>query len=335
MYHNVLVPLDGSTFGEAALPLALNIARRAGARLQLVNVLPPLGPIYTEAVLFTDTNLELELRQHNLTMQQAYLDEVVQRLKEAAKDIHVSTRVLEGDIAAALRAHATDSGADLVVMTTHARGPLGRFWLGSVADELVRRLPMPVLLVRPCEGPPVFEPEPLLKHILIPLDGEPFAEQILEPALELGRLLGADFTLLRVIKPVFPITYPVDNASMAQVAQAVIERTQEMQEQVRLGAQDYLERLAMPLRAKGLCMLTRVEVEDKPALAILHQAGAIDLIALETHGRRGLSRVLLGSVADKVIRGSNLPVLVHRPVEVKTGGPKEVSAKAKQAVGVS
>jgi nucleotide-binding universal stress UspA family protein len=333
MYHTVLVPLDGSTFGEAALPLALSIARRAGGRLQLVNVMPPLGPIYTEAVLFTDTNLERELRQHNLGMQQTYLDGVVRRLKEVAEDVPVSTRVLEGDIAAELRMLATEIGADLVVMTTHARGPLGRFWLGSVADELVRRLPMPVLLVRPGEGAPVFEPEPLLKHILIALDGEPFAEQILGPALELGRLLGADFTLLRVIKPVFPVTYPVDNASMAQVAQSVIERTQEMQEQLRLSAQDYLEKLATPLRATGLCVLTRIEVEEKPVLAILHHAAAVDLIALETHGRRGLSRLLVGSVADKVIRGAGLPVLVHRPVETKVNASNGVPEKVGQTVG--
>jgi nucleotide-binding universal stress UspA family protein len=80
-------------------------------------------------------------------------------------------------------------------------------------------------------------------------------------------------------------------------------------------ARDYLERVAAPLRESGLTVGSRVDVAEQPATAILHDAvpPVIDLVALETHGRRGLSRLFLGSVADKVIRGVHMPVLVHRP----------------------
>jgi len=103
---------------------------------------------------------------------------------------------------------------------------------------------------------------------------------------------------------------------MAQIAQSLIEETNKIQEQIQKEAQEYLEKLAVGLRKRGLKVLTRVEVEDKPALAVLHHAKETDLVALCTHGRRGLTRLFLGSVADKVIRGGHLPVLVYRPVDV-------------------
>jgi len=314
MYRTILVPLDGSSFGEAALPLALQLARRAGAILQLVHVMPPLGTIYSDAPLYFDSSLEQEVFDHQKASHQEYLEHVARKLSAAAPVV-VQTSLLSGDIPASLRTHAAQVGADLFVMTTHARGPMGRFWLGSVADDLVRKLPMPVLLVRPGEAVTQFEPEPLLRHILIPLDGDKLAEQMIEPALALGQLMDADYTLLRVIKPVIPTTYPLEGASMVEVAQSLIEQMQAIQAQIQREAQAYLEKIAGDLRQRGFRVLTRVVVEDKPALAVLHEAESADLVALCTHGRAGLSRLFLGSVADKVIRGGKVPVMVLRPIE--------------------
>jgi len=316
MYRTILVPVDGSPFGEAALPLALSMAQRASAVLRLVHVMPPMGTIYSEAPLYIDSSLERELFEHQRARNQTYLERLAKKLGELAP-VTVKTDLLSGDIPSMLRNHATELAASVVVMTTHARGPLGRFWLGSVADELVRKLPMPVLLVRPGEAVTSFEPEPILSHILIPLDGEPLAEQIIEPAVELGQLMEADYTLLRVIKPVLPTSYQVEGASLAQIAQSLIDQTNKIQEQIRQESLEYLEKLAGGLRQRGLKVATRVEVEDRPALAILNLAQTVDLVALSTHGRQGLSRLFLGSVADKVIRGGHVPVLVYRPVEEK------------------
>jgi len=314
MYRTILVPVDGSPFREAALPLALSMARRAGAMLHLVHVMPPVGTIYSEAPLYIDSSLERELFEHERARHQAYLEQLTKKLGAKAPVV-VKTALLAGDIPAMLRNYATEVKANLVVMTTHARGPLGRFWLGSVADDLVRKLSIPVLLVRPEEAVTAFEPEPAPRRILIPLDGEPLAEQILERAVDLGQLMEADYTLLRVIKPVLPITYTAEGASMAQMARSLIEETGRIQEQIRKEAQEYLEKVAAGLRNRGLKVNTVVEVEDKPALAVLNLASLADLVALCTHGRHGLPRLFLGSVADKVIRGGHLPVLVLRPVE--------------------
>lgn len=316
MYRTILVPLDGSPFGETALPLALSLARRAGAVLHVVHVMPPVGTIYSEAPLYIDSSLEKELFEHQRQRNQSYLDRLARKLGALAP-VLIKTALLAGDIPLLLRNHAAEIGADVVVMTTHARGPLGRFWLGSVADDLIRKLPMPLLLVRPGEAVTAFEPEPTLRHLMIPLDGEPLAEQIIERAVELGKLMDAEYTLLRVIKPVLPTPYTVEGVSMGQMAQALMEETNKIQKQIAREAEEYLQKVAAGLRERGLKVHTRVEVEEKPALAILHQAPETDLVALCTHGRQGLSRLFLGSVADKVIRGGHLPVLVFRPLETK------------------
>jgi nucleotide-binding universal stress UspA family protein len=312
MYHSLLVPLDGSAFAEHALPLALSLARRAGAGLRLVRVYTPLQAMYAPDGLFFDAELDDRLKLG----QQEYLDGLVARLA-AASGVPVTPVLLEGqDVATSVRAVAADTGADLVVMTTHGRGAVGRFWLGSVADKLIRELPMPLLLVRPGEAAPDFGREPVLKHLLLPLDGSPFAEQILEPAIALGSLMGADYTLLRVIKPVWPASCDFYGRDLGPEAESLLNQIEKAQGQIRKEAEEYLGRVAERLRPQSLRVRTRVEVEEQTAAAILKEAKApaIDLIALGTHGRHGLSRLLLGSVADKVIRAATLPVLVHRPL---------------------
>jgi nucleotide-binding universal stress UspA family protein len=314
MYRHILVTLDGSRFGEHALPLALGLARRAGAKLELVQVFTPLATAYAEHPVWNDNSLEALLKQR----QQDYLDDTAKRLAKLSPGT-VSTTVLEGGVVEEITARVEKTGADLIVMTTHGRGPLGRFWLGSVADALVRKSPAPLLLVRPGDAAPDLGRDPVPQHILLPLDGSDLAEQMLEPAVALGSLTGADFTLLRVVKPVFPVPYhpmpyAMEGASLGQLTQETLDQIEAAHERLRREANDYLNRVAERLRARGLRVQTRVAIEQQPAAAVLHEATLnIDLIALETHGRGGLSRLVLGSVADKVIRGAHLPVLVHHP----------------------
>jgi nucleotide-binding universal stress UspA family protein len=300
MYRSILVPLDGSAFGEQALPLALGIARRAGAKVQLAHVHLLPAPMYTEARPNFENTRDVRARG----LAQDYLDGVVKRL---GARVPVASVVLEGGIAEALQEHTIATGVDLVVMTTHGRGPLSRFWLGSVADEMVRRSPVPLLLVRPGEEAPDPGRDPVLRHLLIPLDGTALAEAILAPALALGGLMEAEYTLLRVVPPL-PAAY--DSIGF-EVAAFDLPSREQMEEEART----YLELVACRLRGEGRRVRTRVVLDRPPAAGILDEAQGrpADLIALGTHGRRGLARLLLGSVADKVIRGALTPVLVHRP----------------------
>jgi nucleotide-binding universal stress UspA family protein len=316
MYKTVLVPLDGSQFSEHALPLALDVARKAGGTLRLTHVQLPMASVYSEAPLFLEDEVEAHLAERERSRWQGYLDGVAGRVRQAAPGVAVATIIQQGEPAETLQRDAEAAGADLVVMTTHARGALGRLWLGSVADELLRHLRVPLLLIRPGNGTPDLTAHALPRQIVVPLDGTPLAEQMIRPAAELGKLSGAGITLLRVIKPVVALTpQPVGGASMGQMAAELVERLRTVQDSLRKEAIAYLESVARPLRAEGLHVLTRVALEEQPALAVLHEAEAqgAGLVALATHGRRGISRLVLGSVADKVVRGAQFPVLLCRP----------------------
>jgi nucleotide-binding universal stress UspA family protein len=300
MYRSLVVPLDGSQFGEHALPLARAIACQTGATLHLVHVHVITVPISVDAIPLFDEALDAQDRAR----EQAYLDNLARRVSTSGA-LHVTTAVLDDPVAGALRTYAAAHGVDLVVMTTHGRGAFSRFWLGSVADMLVRCAPMPILLLRPQETPPDLEQSPAITHILVPLDGSAVAERILPPATALGALTGAAFTLLHVIAfeaAGYAMDWPIARSEAGTLAA------------LRDDAQTYLDRVAERLGAQSLVAHTAV-IGGQPAPAILEYARdhAIDLIALATHGRSGAARILLGSIADKVVRGATTPVLLYRP----------------------
>jgi nucleotide-binding universal stress UspA family protein len=294
MFRTILVPLDGSPFAEQALPWALCLARRAGATLDLVrgHVLYALTQPAAAWAPF-DPVAEAECQQE----ERAYLDGIARRLTGAAP-VAVRKALVDGFETEGIRKRVQEGRADLVVMATHGRGPLGRLFLGSVADVLVRETSVPVLLVRPRGAAPDLLPGPAAANILVPLDGSRLAEQALGPAADLARLLLAPCTLLRVLEPAGIAT---ESASLeaARTAAALV----------------YLETVADRLRGQDLVVQTRVAVAAHPAKAILGEARAQQgtVIALATHGRGGLTRVVLGSIADKVLQTAPGPVLVYRP----------------------
>jgi nucleotide-binding universal stress UspA family protein len=303
MTMSILVPLDGSAFSEHALPLAMSLARRAGGPLRLVHVHVPLLVVSNETMVLYDDELEERLRARK----QAYLDAVVKRIA-ACSPISVTSQLAEGTASEALEEVIRSTGASLVVMTTHGRGPVSRFWLGSVTDYLIRRASVPVLLVPAQTGDVDLRVDPSPGHVLSALDGSALAEGILEPAIALGRLVGADFTLLRVIEPVFHL----GSDAFSSTLNIVDERRWQQQHDE---AQIYLNRIADRMGSQELGVSTHVVSHHHPATAILEEARTQGncLIAIQTHGRGGLARLLLGSVADKVIRGATAPVLVARP----------------------
>ncbi len=309
MYHSILVPLDGSKFAEQALPLAEAIAKRAGAHLEIVQV----------HTLFEMTNVSNCWSPYYDPAQdaafkegeQAYLDAIASRLQAS---VSVSSALPTGAVVDGILERVRLAATDLVVMTTHGRGPLNRFWLGSVADQILRHTTVPILLLRPRDDQS--NPERTLKRILIPLDGSSLAERVLEPAISLGRLMDAEYTLLRAVEPGFvPYGYPdLSNVSQAEKSWVVNVKQVERDwvEKRKSEAVDYLNKVADRLRHQSLCVQTRV-VPCDAVPALLNSASSFDLIAIATHGHGGFKRLLLGSVADKVIRGTVTPVLVYRP----------------------
>jgi nucleotide-binding universal stress UspA family protein len=300
MYRSLLVPLDGSQFGEHALPLARAIACRTGATLHLVHVHVIAVPISVDAIPVFDEALDAQDRAR----EQAYLDNLARRLSND-RAVRVTTAVLDDPVAGALQTYAAAHDVDLVVMTTHGRGAFSRFWLGSIADTLVRCAPMPILLLRPHQTPPDLDQMPEMKHILVPLDGSALAERILPPATALGALTNAAFTLLQVVAPE-AAGYETDWPT-ARLAAGTLKA-------IQAAAQTYLDHVAERLGAQSLVVHTAVIVgQTAPAILDYAHDHGIDLIALATHGRSGAARILLGSIADKTLRGATMPVLLYRP----------------------
>jgi len=302
MFGEIIVPVDGSTFGELALPRALGIACKSGGEVRLVTVITPLPGSQG-----SHEDHALESERLDLARERAavYLADLQKRVILSGCDVPVSGHVETGPVVDALDAHARAAGADLLVMTTHGWGPLRRAWLGSVADGLLRRTPCPVLAVRPEEGEELRLEEATFRHILLTLDGSPESREIIPYARGLAQLSGAQITLLRVIPPHFPLSSPFTSHTSHEFQGL---------EQEEAAARATLEREADGLRDEGFSVQASTVSGVHAPDGILEYAerNRVDVVAMATHGRGGVARLILGSVADKVIRGGNIPVLLHR-----------------------
>lgn len=295
MYKEILVPLDGSGFAEAALPLALALSNKTKASIHLVTVVEPLPAFAYE-----------EWESAAKDWSEDYIDNVAERVR-AGTDAEVTTAMHCGHVVELLMAEVDARKADVVVMATHGRGALSRAWLGSVADGFMRRANVPVILVRPEEGePPAAVAATDLETILVPLDGSELSESALAYATDLGELFGSAYHLTRVV------AYPVDIAS--PYLPTTVQLNQEILMQAKEGAAEYLEAHADGMRRRGLRVTTSVAVDAQAGNGILLEADAVgcDLIAMATHGRKGVGRLVLGSAADKVLRGTQVPLLLYR-----------------------
>lgn len=284
MTGSILVPLDGSTFGEHSLPLAMAMARRLDAPLNLIHVHSLLDATFAEL-----EGLDAATGQKMRTREEGYLSAIQKQVQDRLS-VPVTIHCIGGDepggeVAGVVCEQADRLSAAWVVITTHARGPMGRLWFGSTTDELIRSLPIPLIAIHAGKEADLTADQPV-RHMLVPLDGTPLVEDILHSAVPFAKAMAADVTLLRVV-----------TSSALQD-----------------GASAYLAAVADRLRKDGLTVHTQVSVAKDAGLAILNAAKPpIDLIAIEMHGRSGVSRLLLGNVVDEVVRGTHLPILVQRP----------------------
>jgi nucleotide-binding universal stress UspA family protein len=180
-----------------------------------------------------------------------------------------------------------------------------------VADAVMRQANCPVLFVRPGEDQTAEAISPRnVETILVPLDGSEISEQVLEHAAELGELFGSAYHLTRVV------AYPLDIAS--PYLPYTVQMNQNILAEAKESAAQYLEERADRMRRRGLRVTTSVAVDAQAGHGILSEADAVgcDLIAMATHGRSGVGRIVLGSAADKVLRGTHVPLLLYRAIKV-------------------
>jgi nucleotide-binding universal stress UspA family protein len=306
MFRKLLVPLDRSDFAEQALGQAVAIARASGGELDLVLVHQPL-PFEGFGDVPWPEQWDDEVR---------YLESMANELT-VSTGVPVTHAVVQGPPVETICKRAREIDANLVVLTSHGRTGLSRAWLGSTADGIVRHSLLPVLMLRPAQHKvDEFTVTHSFKNILVPLDGSPLAADALTSAIALAKCSGAAITLLSVVLQVplilsdagIPFVYPYPVAAPDTAATARLAEI----------AKAELAAVAQRVREQGIAdVQAEVEIGGHVAPAILEFARSheIDVIAISTHGR-GASRLFLGSVTDKLLRGSGLPMLVHRPVGV-------------------
>lgn len=316
MYRCLLVPLDGTVFGEEALPFAVSIARRSSALLRLAHVhLPPILPSGIETAVLPVMWIETTRDE-----KRAYLADLSSRLS-ARHDVRVTTCMREGEVASALAQEAADCSAGLIVMTTHAHVGVRRLWHNGVADQLGRDSSLPVLLIRHDDPALLSDPpaagERDIRRILVPLDGSREAEAAIPHAVRLGRVFGARFTLFRVVQPQSMLAHSLLAQDMMPAHQLI-----EKEEAEALG---YLEEVAAGLRREGLEVETELATAQDVAQAILERirrggpdpTADVDLVAIRESDRGSVTRLLFRGVVDTLVRETPVPVLVLRSVPMR------------------
>jgi nucleotide-binding universal stress UspA family protein len=230
-----------------------------------------------------------------------YLDQVARRLTRSG--LHVRTIVRRGPAAEAIVDYAAQMDVLQIVMATHGYSGVSRWRHGSVAERVLQSAGAPVLMVCAKGGESISEDPMACQRILVPLDGSDRAEQVLPSAVTVSKALDAEIILFRV-----PIAHV--SGAFADDWYVPLEGTLETASQV---AEKYLDRVADELYAQSVRVMKATRMGGV-ADAILEYAEAnkIDLIAMCTHGRTGLARWTLGSVADRVLRARCVPVLLVR-----------------------
>lgn len=287
MNRRIVVPLDGSEAAECALSYAEAIP---GDRVALLVCLPSRNE-------FVGLGTRNQEDQSLWDAIDAYMDRLSGTLIKQGRSVD---RLVEiGDPAEVILATAGED--DLIIMTTHGSGAGARAVFGSVADRVVRYSKSPVLVVRGGERPVITAP---ITRIVVPLDGSDLAEQALTLAMELASSLKVSIRLLRVLDTAL-LEEAIRTGTYAAAAYA------DSVDEIRTAFEGYLGERAQELTGKGFMVSTQVLV-GPAGQSLLAAAEPGDVVVMTSHGRGGLKRWVLGSVADKLIRGATVPVLITR-----------------------
>ncbi len=296
MFKRILVPMDGSAYSARALGIASAVGQLFDARITLLRVIGDAHLILSNPLQTpVSGDIGKQMVADKLVEADRYLAEAANQLRLSG--VHnVETHVSPGEAAANIVTMA-NTGYDLVVMSTHGRTGLVRTLLGSVAEQVVREAQIPVLLISShqhmSEGVSYTD---IFKRILVPLDGSEQALQALPLAAAIARASGGKLLLLEVAEPALRLhTY---TSYIHAPGHPIF-------------ANSYIEQLAQSETLEGIaCEAIGYEGETGPAILITQQARGCNLIVMTTHGRTGMMRYIKGSVAEEVIKGSVVPVMV-------------------------
>ena len=285
MFNNILIPLDGSEYAESALPFSINLAEKLGSRLTLLHVIEKSPPKTVHG-------------EHHLA-EYGEAEKYLENLKEKyfPSGIKVSYHIHDGDdmsVDKAIAIHHKEISADLILMTTHGWGGIREIFFGNIAQQILNTCTVPILFIPPSFKIKTGDRWP--KNILLPLDGTAAHEKGEEAAVYLAGTGGSGLFLAYVIPTLN--TLPAEQTAVGVLLPGVTRELLEMEES---GASDYIENKKKEYSGKGLLNVKAGIYRGDPAMIINELTGRedIDLIALGTHGRVGLSAFWSGSVAPK------------------------------------
>lgn len=306
MYRRLMVPLDGTVDSQHAIPFALSIAAREDAVVELVHVaIPPsvaaqMGSAGME--LYGSLGVDPETAQEIHSQSERQLEQLAAKASGSGH-VRIESTVLDrSDVAHAISEYALQSNPDLLVMTKHDHSRLERLVLGSVSESVVRRVNVPVLLVPAAPTPPSLAHRVSIDHVLVPIDGSPLADTVIPHARAIAEAMDARLTLFTVNEEEM-LPPPPGLAAFEYVEPTASE------------ASALLKRAAAEFRASGVPVETATSIARDRGAAILEfaESHAVDLIAMSTHGRRGIGRLVAGSVASGVLHHATVPVMLYRP----------------------
>ena len=332
MYTRILVPLDGSVLAEQVLPYARAIAKGLDARVELVRAFDPIPRELTEDIS-SDFNLEFggaaagglgvsnpTPRSQEDSMHGRYLDQIAEQRRQMVEDylekvkdtfalagIEASTTIFVGPAAEAIVTEAEKESDTLIAMTTHGRSGVSRWAMGSVADKVLRATANPLLLTRAHED----GTSTPLTSIIVPLDGSEMAERVLDHASAMAKGLGVGITLVQVT-PAAAQYYRYTGQEFGGYAPT--EHYEDFAKTVDEHAARYLDKIHKKFEAEGVSPIEHRIMHGHDAETIVDTANETDgsIVAMATHGRSGIARWVLGSVADRVVTHAETPVLIIR-----------------------
>jgi len=295
LYERILVPLDGSELAQVALPYARELGGRMGSWITLMYVSESADDRYN------DMHRQYMQDMVEATVQGAekYVD------KAGGRDVRVDAVIAVGNPAEQIVDYAESQNMGLIVMTTHGRSGVKRWALGSVADKVVRATRRPVALIRAKRVEAEVGTRGVFDRILVSLDGSRESEAVLPYVQELASRTGAEVALVQVVAPDYHI-YGAGGPEYGTYAD-------QQMESIKAYAKAYLEEIASGLKRAGMATRCIVSI-GTAADEIIRLADEIcaDMVAMSTHGRSGVGRWALGSVAERVVRSGNTPVLLVR-----------------------
>lgn len=299
MTRDIIVPLDGSLQADAAIPHAVELARAMQAGLHLIRVhVPVLAYMASESPLaIPDPAWDERVR----AMADDWLTAKTAQVRGAVA-LPVTFELCIGSPVEQIVAVAKDRDACAIVCTTHGHGGWAPQWVGSVTDGIVRHAHCPVLAM----SEQAVRRVPRMGRILVPLDGSNTGARILPLVQAIALASDASVDLYRVVSPPW-----VGDAINALQSGSVDPFGVDPQADA---AKHELERAAQTMIYHGVRATSTVEVATNPTRAILERIALTDpdALALTTHGR-GVSRVFMGSVADKLLRAGGRPTLCWKP----------------------